>query len=58
MDEFEKIKSEINIRKSIKSLYILKDIFSFLTEKQKLNKLFIISIYNKNLILILKIIKE
>ena len=45
MDKFEKIKSEINIGKSIESLYILKDIFSFLSEKQKLN----IIIYNKYL---------
>jgi len=45
MNKFENIKSEINIEKSIKSLYILKDIFSFLSEKQELN----ILIYNKNL---------
>ena len=44
-NEFENIKSEKNIGKSIKSLYILKDIFSFLSEKQKLN----IIIYNKHL---------
>ena len=45
MNEFENIKSEKNIEKSIKSLYILKDIFSFLSEKQKLK----IIIYNKHL---------
>ena len=45
MNEFEKIISEKNIEKSIESLYILKDIFSFLSEKQKLK----IINYNKNL---------
>ena len=45
MKEFENIKSEKNIEKSIKSLYILKDIFSFLTKKQKLK----IIIYNMHL---------
>ena len=45
MNEFENIKPEKNIEKSIKSLYILKDIFSFLSEKQKLK----IIIYNKYL---------
>ena len=45
MNEFENIKSEIKIGKSIQSLYVLKDIFSFLSEKQKLK----ILIYNKNL---------
>ena len=45
MEEFENIKSEKNIGKSIESLYILKDIFSFLSEKQKLE----IIIYNKDL---------
>jgi len=45
MDEFENKKSEINIEKSIKSKYIFKEIFSFLSEEQKLN----IIIYNKNL---------
>ena len=34
MNEFENIKSEKNIEKSIESLYILKKIFSFLSEKQ------------------------
>ena len=43
MNEFENIKSEKKIEKSIESLYILKDIFSFLSEKQKLK----IIIYNK-----------
>ena len=43
MNELENIKSEKNIEKSIESLYILKDIFSFLSEKQKLK----IIIYNK-----------
>ena len=45
MEEIENIKSEKNIRKSIESLYIFKDIFSFLCEKQKLK----IIIYNKDL---------
>ena len=39
------MEKEKNIEKSIKSLYILKDIFSFLPEIQKLK----IIIYNKNL---------
>jgi len=61
MDNYRIIKSEINFGKSIESiesLYILKIIFSFLSENQKLN----IIIYNnhlqKILISILKIIKE
>ena len=45
MNEFENIISEKNIEKSIESIYILKDIFSFLSEKRKLK----IIIYNKNL---------
>jgi len=45
MNEFKNKKSVINIEKSIESLYIIKDIFSFLSEKQKLN----IIIYNKHL---------
>jgi len=45
MNEFQNIKSEINIEKTIKSLYIIKDIFSFLSKKLKLN----IVIYNKQL---------
>ena len=45
MNELENIKCEKNIEKSIKSLYILKDIFSFLPEAHKLR----IMIYNKNL---------
>ena len=45
MNEFENIKYKKNIEKSIESLYILKDIFSFLSEKQKLK----IIIYNKHL---------
>ena len=45
MNEFQNIKCEINIEKSIESKYILKNIFSFLTENQKLN----IIIYNKHL---------
>ena len=44
-NEFENIKSEKNIGKSIESLYILKDIFSFLSKNQKLE----IIIYNKDL---------
>ena len=49
MNEYENIKSEKKIEKSIdksiESLYILKDIFSFLSEKQKLK----IIIYDKYL---------
>ena len=45
MNKFENIKTEKNIEKSIESLYILKYIFSFLSEKQKLE----IIIYNKDL---------
>ena len=44
-NEFENIKSKKNIGKSIESLYILKDVFSFLSKKQKLE----IIIYNKDL---------
>ena len=44
MNKFQNIKSEISI-KSIKSIYILNDILSFLSEKQKLNLI----IYNKHL---------
>ena len=42
MNEYENIKSE-KVIESIKSLYILKDIFSFLSEKRKLK----ILLYNK-----------
>jgi len=45
MNEFQNIKSEINIEKSIESKFILKDIFSFLSVTKKLN----IIIYNKHL---------
>ena len=45
MDNFGIIKSEKNFATSIESLYILKYIFSFLSEKRKLN----IIIYNKHL---------
>ena len=45
MNEFKNIKPEINIGKSIESAYIMKDIFSFLSEKQKLD----IIIYNNHL---------
>ena len=48
MNEIENIKSEKNIEKSIESLYILKYIFLFLSEKQKLKIVIIISIYKKN----------
>jgi len=44
MNEYENIKSD-KVIESIKSPYVLKDIFSFLSEKQKLE----IIIYNKNL---------
>ena len=37
MNEFQNKKNEIDIKKSMQSLYILKNIFSFLSEKQKLN---------------------
>ena len=45
MNKFQKRKSKINFEKSIESLYILKDILSFLPIKQKLK----IIIYNKQL---------
>ena len=45
MNECSNIKLQIDIEESIKSFYILKGIFSFLSEKEKLN----IIIYNKNL---------
>jgi len=51
MNEFKNIKSAKNIGKPIESLYILKDIFSFLSKKQKLK----IIIYNKDLQKILDI---
>jgi len=44
MAEFKNIKSKLNLR-DIKSLYIIKTIFSFLNKKQKLH----IIIYNKKL---------
>ena len=44
MNEYENIKSE-KVIESIKSQYVLKDIFSFLSEKRKLE----IIIYNKDL---------
>ena len=37
MNECQNIKSKIDIEKAIKSFYNLKNIFSFLSEKQKLN---------------------
>jgi len=45
MNKIQNIKSEINIEKEVKSLYIIKDIFSFLFENLKLN----VVIYNKQL---------
>jgi len=51
IEEFENIKSEKIIGKSIECLYILKDIFSFLSQKKKLE----IIIYNKELQKILDI---
>ena len=45
IDECQNIKSELSIEKEIKSIYILKYILSFLSEKQKLN----IIINNKHL---------
>ena len=45
MNDLRNIKPGINIVKTIDSKYILKDIFSFLSEKLKLN----IIIYNKDL---------
>ena len=35
--EFEEIKTNLTILKSIKSLYIVKEIFAFLRIKQRLN---------------------
>jgi len=45
MNEIKNKKYEIDIGKSIKSMYILKIIFTFLSEKQKLNLIN----YNKHL---------
>jgi len=45
MDKIEKIESKKDIIKSIKSLYILTEVFSFLSEKEKLS---LIS-YNKEM---------
>ena len=39
------VKDTINLRKKVKSVYIVKNIFSFLQEKKKLNLIF----YNKKL---------
>ena len=48
MNEFKNIKSAKNIGKPIESLYILKDIFSFLSKKQKLKIIIYIKICEKN----------
>ena len=45
MNECQNIKSKIDVEKAIKSLYDLKNIFSFLSERQKLD----IILYNKHL---------
>ena len=45
MNEYQNKKSKIDVRKTIKSIYNLKNIFSFLSEKKKLD----IIIYNKHL---------
>ena len=45
MDKCLNIKTEVNIEKEIKSNYILKGVFSFLSVKQILNMI----IYNKQL---------
>jgi len=45
MSLFQKLKSNINIEKSILSFYNLREIFSFLSEKQNLD----VIIYNKQL---------
>ena len=45
MKDCQNKKSDVDIEKAIKSFYVLKDIFSFLSEKQKLK----IIIYNKEL---------
>ena len=47
-NEFENIKFVKSIGKSIESLYILKDIFSYLSEKNKLKIIIIINIYKLN----------
>ena len=44
MNEIENMKYEIDMEKSIKSLHILKNVFSFLSGNQKLN-LIIYNIY-------------
>ena len=48
MNKFENIKYEKNIGKSIESLYILEDIFSFLSVEQKLKINIIIKNYKTN----------
>ncbi len=53
MDEFENIKNKINIR-DIKSSFIIKKIFSFLSKKQRLNMI----IFNKKLKKMLSIRKR
>ena len=45
MNECQTMNSKIDVEKAINSIYNLKNIFSFLSEKQKLN----IIIYNTNL---------
>ena len=45
MKDYQNKKSKIDVKKSIKSIYNLKNIFSFLPERQKLN----IIKYNKQL---------
>ena len=45
MSESEEIKCNINIKRDIKSFYIMDKIFSYLNQKQKLNMI----IYNKEL---------
>ena len=48
---------EINIEKDIKSFYILQNIFSFLSQKQKLKMIIYNKQIKKNWMLILKIMK-
>ena len=54
---YRKIKSRINLR-DIKSDYIIKGIFSYLYEKEKLDMIIYSKEFQKMLRLILKIIKE
>jgi len=57
MDTFEDNKNKINIRE-IKSSFVLKNIFSFLSKKQILNMIIYIKNYKRYIQLISNIIKN